>query len=187
MSVAASTKPLIDYPDSDGEPMSDSMLHFDWISILKWNTDWYFRDDPLVFVAAANLIYAVEGEPAIRQGPDDTLRLVARRVIAEATKSGRKAICFRKSCLKCGHQTALWKKWTRSSSSTKSTVPKSITSCIPIAPHPHRGGYAAIMRWFRSTTCTISSARDYNSGSLWSMATSNFTATITVSSEPLSK
>lgn len=70
MSVAASTKPLIDYPDSDGEPMSDSTVQFDWIAILKWNTDWYFRDDPLVFVAGDHLIYTVEGEREIRQAPD---------------------------------------------------------------------------------------------------------------------
>ena len=70
MSPSLSLKPIIDYPDYDGEPMSDSMVHFDWISILKWNTDWYFRNDPLVFVAADNLIYAVEGVREIRQGPD---------------------------------------------------------------------------------------------------------------------
>ena len=70
MSVTASTKLLIDYPDYDGEPMSDNTVQFDWIAILKWNADSYFRDDPLVFVAGDHLIYTVEGEREIRQAPD---------------------------------------------------------------------------------------------------------------------
>ena len=70
MSATFSTKPIIDYPDSDGERMSDNTLQFDWIAILKWNAESYFRDDPLVFVAGDHLIYTVEGEREIRQAPD---------------------------------------------------------------------------------------------------------------------
>jgi Uma2 family endonuclease len=50
--------------------MADNTLQFDWIAILKWNTEVYFADREDVFVAGDNLIYAVEGKPDIRQAPD---------------------------------------------------------------------------------------------------------------------
>lgn len=58
------------YPDSDGQPLADNTLQFDWIAILKWNAEAYFADRPDVFVAGDNLIYPVEGDPSIRQAPD---------------------------------------------------------------------------------------------------------------------
>ena len=70
MSIAVATEPLIEYPDSDGLPMSDNPLQFDWIAILKWNAAAYFRDDPNVYVAGDHLIYTVEGNNKIRQAPD---------------------------------------------------------------------------------------------------------------------
>jgi Uma2 family endonuclease len=60
----------IHYPDSDGQPMADNTLQFDWIAILKWNAEAYFADRDDVFVAGDNLIYPVEKEPEIRQAPD---------------------------------------------------------------------------------------------------------------------
>ena len=68
--LATAQVPVVHYPDSDGLPMSDNTIQFNWISILKWNADGYFRNDPNVFVAGDHLIYAVEGEPTIRQAPD---------------------------------------------------------------------------------------------------------------------
>ena len=58
------------YPDSDGQPIADNTLQYDWIATIKWNLEHLFatRDD--VFVAADNLIYPVEGDPTIRQAPD---------------------------------------------------------------------------------------------------------------------
>ncbi len=58
------------YPDSDGKSMSDNTLQFDWIAILKWGAEAYFRDDPDVFVAGDHLIYPEEGHPEIRIAPD---------------------------------------------------------------------------------------------------------------------
>ena len=60
----------IQYPDSDGQPMADNTLQFDWIAILKWNAEAHFaaRDD--VFVAGDNLIYPVEKERDLRLAPD---------------------------------------------------------------------------------------------------------------------
>lgn len=62
--------PVIHYPDSDGQPMADNTLQFEWISILKWNLDALFRNRPDVFVAGDHLIYPLEGDPVTRQAPD---------------------------------------------------------------------------------------------------------------------
>jgi Uma2 family endonuclease len=58
------------YPDSDGLPMADDTLQYEWIATIKGNLDALFRHDPNVFVAGDLLWYAVEGEPAIRTAPD---------------------------------------------------------------------------------------------------------------------
>lgn len=70
MSRSTSTAPIIDYPDSDGQPMSDNTLQFDWIAILKWNAEAYYRNDPLIFVAGDHLIYPIEGDRHTRYAPD---------------------------------------------------------------------------------------------------------------------
>ena len=69
MIVPLRTEP-IHYPDSDGQPMADNTLQFDWIAILKWNAEFYFANRDDVFVAGDNLIYPVEKEIDIRQAPD---------------------------------------------------------------------------------------------------------------------
>src|SRR5580704_8781723 len=63
-------KPAIEYPDCDGEPMSDNTLQFKWIVVIKENLEAVFRDDPQVFVAGDLLWYPVEGQPTIRAAPD---------------------------------------------------------------------------------------------------------------------
>jgi Uma2 family endonuclease len=60
----------IEYPDSDGLPMSDNTLQYEYITLIKGGLDILFADDPNVFVAGDLLWYAVEGDPKIRQGPD---------------------------------------------------------------------------------------------------------------------
>ena len=60
----------IEYPDSDGQPMSDNTLQFQWIMTLQGNLDALFRDDPNVFVAGDLLWYPVEKHPEIRCAPD---------------------------------------------------------------------------------------------------------------------
>ena len=70
MSAIAQSKPIVHYPDCDGEPMSDNTLQFRWIATLHGNLEAQFRDSPNVFVAGDHLIYAVEGDNAIRQAPD---------------------------------------------------------------------------------------------------------------------
>src|SRR4051795_2534945 len=60
----------IDYPDSDGLPMSDNTLQFQWITTLVGGLEALFRDDPNVFVAGDLLWYPVEGDNVTRSAPD---------------------------------------------------------------------------------------------------------------------
>ena len=60
MSTAASNAlPEIDYPDSDGNPMSDNTEQYRWIVIIKENLEIMFADDPNVFIAGDLLWYPV--------------------------------------------------------------------------------------------------------------------------------
>ncbi|MFK7928893.1 MAG: Uma2 family endonuclease [Myxococcota bacterium] len=54
------------YPSSDGEPMCDNTLQFEWIVTLKENLDVALPD----FVGGDILWYPVQGRPDIRRGPD---------------------------------------------------------------------------------------------------------------------
>lgn len=58
------------YPSSDGEPIAENTVQFDWIFLLKWNIDVMFGDRADVSVAADNFIYPIEGEPKIALAPD---------------------------------------------------------------------------------------------------------------------
>src|SRR5437867_4478369 len=60
----------LEYPDSDGQPMSDNTLQFQWIVTIQGNLDALYQDDPNVFVAGDLLWYPVEGHPEIRIAPD---------------------------------------------------------------------------------------------------------------------
>jgi Uma2 family endonuclease len=67
--VVPSPSPII-YPESDGKPMADNTLQWDWIVSIKLGIADIFRDDPNVFIAGNLLWYPVEGEPTIRADPD---------------------------------------------------------------------------------------------------------------------
>lgn len=58
------------YPDSDGRPMSDNTLQFEWITLIKSGLELEFVGDPKVFVAGDLLWYPVEGDNKTRQAPD---------------------------------------------------------------------------------------------------------------------
>ena len=60
----------VDYPDSDGQPMSDNTEQFKWIVTIKENLELIYAEDPEVFVAGDLLWYPVEGNNKIRQAPD---------------------------------------------------------------------------------------------------------------------
>jgi Uma2 family endonuclease len=50
--------------------MADTTQQYRWIVKVQGNLDIWYRDDPTVFVAGNNLIYAVEGDPKKRRAPD---------------------------------------------------------------------------------------------------------------------
>ena len=72
MSTDFQTAPprAIEYPDDDGEPMSDNTWQFQWIVTIKEGLEALYRNDPNVFVAGNLLWYAVKGKPKRRTAPD---------------------------------------------------------------------------------------------------------------------
>jgi Uma2 family endonuclease len=70
MSTITSVPPRFQYPESDGEPMADNTLQFEWIVTIQGNLDAMFRDVPDIFVAGDHLIYPVERDIRTRQAPD---------------------------------------------------------------------------------------------------------------------
>ena len=65
-----SERTVIEYPDSDGLPIADNTVQYEWIVTIKGGVDALFVDDPNVFVAGDLLWYPVEGDPITRIGPD---------------------------------------------------------------------------------------------------------------------
>jgi len=60
----------IEYPDSDGKPMAENPLQYEWIVTVKGNLEALFADDPRVFVAGDNLIYPKQLNPKVSRAPD---------------------------------------------------------------------------------------------------------------------
>jgi Uma2 family endonuclease len=75
MASPHTTTPDIEYPDCDGQPMSDNTLQFQWIVTIEGNLDAIFRLRPDVFVAGDLLWYPVQGHPEIRTAPDALVAL----------------------------------------------------------------------------------------------------------------
>jgi Uma2 family endonuclease len=63
-------RPAIVYPESDGQPMADNTLQFEYIVTIKCGLEAEYRDDPNVFVAGDLFWYPEEGHPEIRTAPD---------------------------------------------------------------------------------------------------------------------
>jgi Uma2 family endonuclease len=68
--LAPSSQAPVEYPDSDGEPMAENTLQYEWIVTIQGNLDALFQNNPDVFIATDNLWYPVEGDPKTRQAPD---------------------------------------------------------------------------------------------------------------------
>lgn len=60
----------ITYPTSDGKPMAENTLQFEWIVLIKENCERLFADRPDVFVAGDLLWYPVEGRNTLCLAPD---------------------------------------------------------------------------------------------------------------------
>ena len=58
------------YPDSDGEPMAENTIQYQYIVTIQVGLDAMFANDPDVFVAADLFWYPVEGRPDIKTAPD---------------------------------------------------------------------------------------------------------------------
>lgn len=69
LAVPTSARPII-YPDSDGKPMAENTLQYDWIVKITGGLRRLFANDPNVFVAGDLLWYPVEGHPEICTAPD---------------------------------------------------------------------------------------------------------------------
>ncbi len=70
MSILSSTPPVIEYPETDNQPMAENTLQFQWIVTIKEGLECVFADRPDVFVAGDLFWYPVEGNPEIRAAPD---------------------------------------------------------------------------------------------------------------------
>ena len=68
--VIPTSQPPIVYPDTDGQPMAENTLQFEWIVTIKGGLDHLFDADPNVFVAGDLFRYPVERHPEIRIAPD---------------------------------------------------------------------------------------------------------------------
>jgi Uma2 family endonuclease len=62
--------PPVEYPEDDGNPMSENTVQFRWIVTIQGNLDLLLRNDPNAFVAGDLLWYPVEGSAEVRQAPD---------------------------------------------------------------------------------------------------------------------
>ena len=60
----------IDYPDHDGNPMSDNTEQFRWIVMIKENLEVMYAASMDVFVAGDLLWYPIEGDNKTRYAPD---------------------------------------------------------------------------------------------------------------------
>src|SRR5580704_11160755 len=69
LAVPTSPTPII-YPDSDGKPMAENTLQYDWIVKITGGVRRLFAKDPNVFVAGDLFWYPVEGHPEICIAPD---------------------------------------------------------------------------------------------------------------------
>jgi len=70
------------YPDSDGQPMADNTQQFRWITTIKTNLDWLFREQSDVFVAGDLLWYPVENDHKVVfeiLSPGNTLTEMAKK------------------------------------------------------------------------------------------------------------
>ncbi len=68
--ATASTRANVHYPESDGEPMGETIEHRDAnIDLIQSLQDW-FADDPLAYVSGDDFIYYVEGQPKFVVSPD---------------------------------------------------------------------------------------------------------------------
>lgn len=67
--IPTTSAPIV-YPDSDGKPMAENTLQYQWIVTLKGNLDRICVGDRAAFVAGDNFIYPIDGRSDICKAPD---------------------------------------------------------------------------------------------------------------------
>src|SRR5262245_25721713 len=70
VSTPSPARSRIVYPDSDGKPMAENTLQFEWIVTIKEGLERALHDRPDIFVAGDLHWYPVEGRPDICVAPD---------------------------------------------------------------------------------------------------------------------
>ena len=70
VSIPDEKQSAIVYPESDGKPMAENTLQFQWIVTIKEGLARAFSARPDIFVAGDLLWYPVEGRPDISAAPD---------------------------------------------------------------------------------------------------------------------
>jgi Uma2 family endonuclease len=66
----AGTKPAVEYPSTDGEPMAQNTKQYRYITTMQGGLAAMFRDRPDVFVAGDLFWYPIEGDNKTRVAPD---------------------------------------------------------------------------------------------------------------------
>src|SRR5580658_4407713 len=64
------SRPPVVYPDSDGKPMAENTLQYQWNVTITGGLEHLFANDPNIFVAGDLFWYPVEGNDNIRLAPD---------------------------------------------------------------------------------------------------------------------
>ncbi len=70
MSLSSSTTPAVVYPETDGEPMAEGSIQYQWIVMIREGLENLFAKRPDVYLASDMFWYPVEGDPDIRVAPD---------------------------------------------------------------------------------------------------------------------
>jgi len=63
-------RPVVHYPDSDGEPMAENDPQYRCIADTRFALEQRYRDDSQIYVGADLLLYYVEGDPHKSVAPD---------------------------------------------------------------------------------------------------------------------
>jgi Uma2 family endonuclease len=58
------------YPESDGKPMTETDLHARVLIYLRSALEYFFRDDPNVYISGNLMLYYEEGDPSASVSPD---------------------------------------------------------------------------------------------------------------------
>ena len=70
MAVASIQRPIVHYPESDGQPLAESDIHCDQLMNLRASLKEFFRAMMDVYVTGNLLLYYVEGDARRRVAPD---------------------------------------------------------------------------------------------------------------------